>query len=247
MKIPVDYQASSDLLKDRVILITGAGDGIGKAVAIACARHGASVVLLGKTVRKLESVYDEIEASGAPQPGIYPMNLEGASPTDFDQLAQTLRDNFGRLDGIVHNAANLPYLSRLKDYDAEDWMKVMQTNLNAPFLMTQACMDLLLEADDASVIFTTDDVGSEVKPFWGAYGASKFAIESLALTWAEELKKTTVRTNLINPGATLTALRKRIFPAEDNSTIKTTDTVTPLYLWLLGEDSKQIRGEKIDY
>ena len=244
MDFPRDYQPRPELLDQRVILITGAGDGIGRAMAKACAAHGATVILLGKTIRKLELVYDEIEQAGGPQPAIYPMNLEGAAPADYDKLAQSIEQNFGRLDGLVHNAALLPYLSRLKDHEIEDWFKIMQINLNAPFILTQFCLDLLMKSEDASVIFTSDQVGIEAKPFWGAYGVSKFGIEGQARTWAEELARTPVRVNLIDPGPTLTSLRKRVFPGEDNSQLKTPDTLAPLYLWLLGPDSRSVRGER---
>lgn len=247
MDFPHDYQPAPDLLQDRVILITGAGDGIGRAIAQASAAHGATVILLGKTVRKLEAVYDEIEQAGGPQAAIYPLNLEGATPLDYQQLADTLEENFGRLDGLLHNAALLPYLSRLKDYEIEDWMKVMQVNLNAPFMLTQLCLDLLQKSDDASLIFTSDRVGVESKPFWGAYGVSKHGIEGLARTWAEELASTPVRVNLVDPGPTLTALRKRVFPGEDNSQLKLPERLAPLYLWLLGPDSRSARGERFAY
>lgn len=245
MKYPADYQAPDNLLQDRVILVTGAGDGIGRAVAVAAAKHGATVVLLGKTVSKLEKVYDEIEQAGAPQAAIYPLHFEGATPSDFDQLALTLRENFGRLDGLVHVAAHLPYLSRIKDYEPEDWMKVMQVNLNGPVLLTQACYELLTASPEASVIFTTDQVAVDVKPFWGAYAASKAALETTARMLVQEMADTPVRINIIAPGPTLTALRKRVFPGEDNSTLKTPDKVAPMYIWLLGRDSASTNGERI--
>ncbi len=233
MPYPADYQPAPDLLHDRVILVTGAGDGIGRAVALACATHGATVVLAGKTVKKLETVYDEIEQAGGPQPAIYPINLEGATPADYDQLALTLEGQLGRLDGLVHCAARLPYLSRLKDYEAEDWMQVMQVNLNAPFLLTQALFGLLDAADGGRVIFTVDRVGTEGQAFWGAYGASKAGLDSLARIWAQELENSPLRINRIDPGPTLTALRKRVFPGEDNSEMQRPEAVAPAYLWLL--------------
>ena len=244
MEYPRDYQPAPDLLRDRVILITGAGDDIGRAIARACAAHGASVILLGKTIKKLESVYDEIEQAGGPQPAIYPLNLEGATPVDYDQLALTLEDNFGRLDGLLHNAAMLPYLSRLKDHEVEDWLKVMQVNLNAPFMLTQACMELLHKSEDASVVFTSDPVVTDPRPFWGAYGVSKFGIEGMARIWAGELASTPVRVNLVDPGPTLTALRRRVFPAESEAQLKRPEELAPLYLWLLGGDSQPARGER---
>jgi len=240
-----DYRPADDLLKDRVVLVTGAGDGIGQAMAQSFAAHGAIVILLGKTVRKLEAVYDAIEAAGGPEPAIYPMHLEGATPKDYDDLAQVLDDNYGRLDGLLHNAAVLPYLSRIKDYDAADWLKVLQVNLNAPFFLTQACMRLLEKSLDASVLFTTDRPGRDAKAFWGAYGVAKTGVEELAQTLAAELRKTAVRVNCIDPGPTLTSLRKRVFPGEPNAGLKTPPTLAPLYLWALGPDSRGTTGQRL--
>jgi len=242
-----DYQAPKDLLEGRIILITGAGDGIGRAAAEAFAAHGATVVLLGKTVPKLEQVYDAIEAAGGPTPAIYPMHLEGATPHDYEELATVLENNFGRLDGILHNAASLPYLSRIKDYDVEDWLKALQVNLNAPFQLTQACMPLLEKSEDARVLFTTDSVGQTAKAFWGAYGVSKFAIEGLMQTLSAELENSSIRVNCIDPGPTRTALRKRAFPGEDNATLKAPEAVTPLYLWAMGPDSRDTHGQRLSW
>ncbi len=240
-----DYHASKDLLQERIIVVTGAGDGIGRAMSLAFATHGATVILLGKTVSKLESIYDEIEALGGPTPAIYPMHLEGATPHDFDELANTLEENFGRLDGLLHNAANLPYLSRIKDYDATDWLKVMQVNLNAPFVLTQVCLPLLGHSTDARVLFTTDAAGHIGKAFWGAYGVSKFGLEGLSQSLAQELERTAIRVNCIDPGPTRTALRKRVFPGEDNASLKEPSALAPLYLWAMGPDSRDCHGERL--
>lgn len=240
-----DYRPPADLLHNRTVLVTGAGDGIGRAMSLAFAAHGATVVLLDKTVSKLESVYDEIEANGGPTPAIYPMHLEGAAPHDYDALADTLRENFERLDGLLHNAAVLPYLSRIKDHDAMDWLKVIQVNLNAPFVLTQACLPLLEASPDARLVFTTDDVGRHAKAFWGAYGVSKFGVEGLTMTLAEELEKTAVRVNCIDPGATHTAMRRRVFPGEDEHSLKTPESLAPLYLWAMGPDSRDCHGARL--
>ncbi len=242
-----NYQAPSNLLQDRVILVTGAGSGIGRTMSIAFATHGATVVLLSKTLPNLESVYDEIESLGAPTPAIYPMHLEGATSHDYDELAEKLEESFGHLDGILHNAAINPYLSRIKDYDPQDWMKVMQVNANAPFFITQACLPLLLKANDASVIFTSDSVAHKAKAYWGAYAASKFAQEGLMQSLAEELEHTPVRVNSIDPGPTRTNMRKTIFPGEDINQIKPPETLIPLYLWLMGSDSKNTNGQALAY
>lgn len=242
-----DYQPASNILKDRIILVTGAGDGIGRAAALAYAQHGATVVLLGKTVAKLENIYDEIEAAGYATPAIYPMHLEGATPHDYDELADVMESNFGRLDGILQNAASLPYLSRIKDYEQEDWFKVIQVNLNAPFQITQACLPLLGKSEDACVVFTTDAVGHRGKAFWGAYGVSKFGIEGLTQILAAELENSTIRVNCIDPGPTRTAMRKRAFPGEDNANLKTPDTLAPLYLWAMGPDSRGTTGQRLSW
>jgi NAD(P)-dependent dehydrogenase (short-subunit alcohol dehydrogenase family) len=242
-----DYHPADDILEDRVVLVTGAGDGIGRAAALAYAAHGATVVLLGKTVAKLESLYDAIEAAGGPEPAIYPMHLEGASPHDYEELAHVIDVNFGRLDGILHNAATLPYLSRIKDYDPDDWIRLLQVNLTAPFLMTQACLPLLERSDDASVIFTTDEAGRQGKAFWGAYGVSKFGIEGLTQTLAAELENSNIRVNCIDPGPTRTGLRRRIFPGEDDAMLKSPAALMPLYLWAMGPDSRGNTGKRLSW
>ena len=240
-----DYRPAPDILQDRVVLVTGAGDGIGRAAAKAYATHGATVVLLGKTVTKLETLYDEIEGAGGPTPAIYPMHLEGATGHDYAELANAIDSNFGRLDGILHNAANLPYLSRIKDYDADDWLKVMQVNLNAPFFITQQCLPLLQRSGDARVLFTTDEVGRVGRAFWGAYGVSKFGIEGLVQILAAELENGNIRVNCIDPGPTRTALRKRAFPGEDNAHLKLPDVLLPLYLWAMGPEGRAAHGQRL--
>lgn len=239
------YTPPADLLADRVILITGAGDGIGRAVALACAAHGATVVLLGRTIGKLEAVYDEIEAAGHPQPAIYPMNLEGSTPKDYEDLARTLEREFGRLDGLLHNAAILGGLAPLAHQDVELWFKVLQVNLNAPFLLTRACLALLMKSPDASVIFTSDRVGRTGRAYWGAYGVSKFGIEGMSQILAQELEaNTSVRVNSLDPGAVQTRLRTLAYPGENVLANPTPETIMDPYLYLLGPDSKGITGRQ---
>jgi len=242
-----DYQARTDLLKDRVILITGAGDGIGAAAARSCAAHGATVILLGRTTRKLEAVYDAIESAGHPQPAIYPMNLEGAAPKDYEDLAATIEKEFGRLDGLLHNASLLGTLTPLGQYDIAQWSKVMQVNLNAPFLMTRACLELLKKSDNASVIFTSSSVGRKGRAYWGAYAVSKAANENMMQIWADELESNThVRVNSINPGAVRTTMRTRAYPGEDPNTLPKPDEIMATYLYLLGADSEGVTGQQFD-
>ena len=239
-----DYQPRPDLLAGRVILVTGAGDGIGAAAAKACAAHGATVILLGRTTRKLEMVYDAIEQAGHPQAAIYPMNLEGAAPKDYDDLATTIEQEFGRLDGLLHNASLLGTLTPLGQYDIEQWAKVMQVNLNAPFLMTRACIDLLKKSEDASVLFTSSSVGRKGRAYWGAYAISKAANENMMQILADELESNTaIRANSINPGATRTSMRARAYPGEDPNTLPKPDEILATYLYLLGPDSKGVSGQ----
>ncbi len=238
----IDYQPAPNLLAGRTILVTGAGDGIGRAAAMAFAAHAATVVLLGKTIPKLEAVYDAIVAAGGPEPAIYPLHLEGATPRDYEALATKLEETFGQIDGILHNAAALPYLGRIKDYEPEDWLKVLQVNLNAPFFLTQACLPLLSRSADAAVLFTSDSVGRHGKAYWGAYGVAKAGVENLMQILAEELENTAIRVNSIDPGPTRTALRKRVFPGENPQTVKPPEDLMPMYLWLMGPDSAATRG-----
>ena len=243
----INYQASSDCLKDRIIFITGAGDGIGKAAALACAQAGATVILAGRTVAKLEEVYDQISDAGLAEPNIYPINFEGAIADDYDVLAVTLDQQFGRLDGLLHNAGILGQRTPLSHYRQDVWDKVLQVNLTAPFQMTQALMPVLEKSDDASVVFTSSGVGRTSRAFWGAYAVSKFAIEGMVQTWAAELDGLgSVRVNAINPGATATDMRAQAFPAEDPTRLKSAEAIMPMYLYLLGPDSKTINGQSIN-
>lgn len=233
----MQYQAPENFLKDKIILVTGAGDGIGKTAAISYAQYGATVVLLGRTVHKLEKVYDEIKQNGYPEPAIYPMNLEGATPKDYQDLANTLKDNFGRLDGLLHNAAFLGANTPLEHYDTELWYKVMQVNLNAPFIMTQALLPLMKETPDASIIFTVDD---KTNAYWGAYGISKAGLINFMSILADELdSEKRVKVNAINPGPVRTAMRMKAYPGEDPNTLLNPEDIMPAYLYLMSNDTQE--------
>jgi NAD(P)-dependent dehydrogenase (short-subunit alcohol dehydrogenase family) len=230
-----------------VILITGAGDGIGRAVSLACAAHGATLVLLGRTVAKLESVYDDIVAAGGPKPAIYPMELEGAVPDDHRQLAQRIDSQLGRLDGLLHNAGLLGSLTPLEHYDPLEWLRVIQVNLHAPFLLTQACLALLRRAPDASLLFTSSGVGRRGRAYWGAYSASKFALEGMMQILADELHENTrIRVNSINPGRVRTAMRAAAYPAENPAELLAPEDIVLPYLYLLGPDSHGVHGQALD-
>ncbi len=241
------YQPAPDLLKDRTILVTGAGDGIGAAAARTFAAHGATVILLGRTIRKLEAVYDLIEQAGHPQPAIYPMNLEGAAPKDYEDLAATIEKEFGHLDGLLHNAAMLGELTPLGQYDLEKWSKVMQVNLNAPYMMTAALLDLLKAADDASVLFTSAEVARHGRAYWGPYAISLAACENMMQIWADELESNThIRFNSIDPGAVRTRMRTKAYPGEIPATLPWPADIMAPYLYLLGPDSKDVTGRQFN-
>jgi NAD(P)-dependent dehydrogenase (short-subunit alcohol dehydrogenase family) len=241
-----DYQPSPDLLRDRIILVTGAVEGIGRAVARGAARLGATVVLCAKDEAQLEAVYDEIEADGSPEPASLPLDLEQADEQLCLGVATTLGDELGRLDGLVHCATYVPFLSRIDDYDAKEWERVVRINLTAPFLLTQACLPLLRAADDASVIFTSDRVGRRGLAYWGAFAAAKFGIEGLMQVLAEEMRdSSSVRVNSIDPGALRTAQRRQLYPGEDPNTLPAPDIAVPTYLWLLGKDGAGTSGQAL--
>lgn len=244
---PRTYAYGDDILKDRIILITGASDGIGKALALESARVGAQVILHGRNVPKLEKVYDEIEAiEGAARPSIAVLDLASANSESYTSLAQTMQDEFGRLDGLVHNASILGDRFSLEQYDAVTWQRVMHVNVTAAFALTQVFLPLLHESDDASVIFTSSGVGRVGKAFWGAYSVSKFATEAMSQILADEHPQGSLRSNCINPGATKTGMRLAAYPAEDRDLLKTPEEILAPYIYLLGPDSKNVTGESID-
>ncbi len=247
-QIPSDYQATPRLLADRRILVTGAGDGIGRAVSLALAGHGATVILLGRTVHKLEAVYDQIIDAGGPQPALYPLNLAGAAPDDYQQLATRVEAELGGLEGLVHNAGILGSLSPLLHYDETEWMEVMQVNVNGAFFLTRACLPLLERAADASILFTSSNVGFHGRAYWGAYAVSKFASEGLMQVLAEEVEASgTLRVNSFNPGRVRTNMRAAAYPAEDPQSLLAPEEIVMPYLYLLGPDSRGINGQAYSF
>jgi len=241
------YSARPDLLKDRVILVTGAGRGIGAAAARTFAAHGATVILLGKTIEHLEEVYDQIEKAGGPQPAIFPFNLETAQPHQYDELAATIEREFGRLDGLLHNAAILGPRTPIEQFSGDNFMRVMHINVNAVFMLTSVLLPLLKLSNDASVLFTSSSVGRKGRAYWGAYAVSKFANEGLMQVLADEVDGTcAVRANSINPGATRTGMRAQAYPGENPLQNPTPEEIMPVYLYLMGPDSSGVNGQAFD-
>lgn len=241
------FQAGPDELRGRVIAITGAGDGIGRVLALTAASHGAEVVLIGRTVRKLEQVHAQIEALGRAQASIAPLDLEKALARDYDQLAQAIQQRYGRLDGLVHNAGLLGSLAPIEHYDVPLWYRVLHVNLTAAFALTQVLLPALRASSDASVIFTTSSVARQPRAYWGAYAVSKAGLEALSSLLATELKDSSAtRVNALNPGPVRTRMRMQAYPAEDPQRLATPEAIMPSYLWLLSAASRGVTGQSLD-
>ena len=240
------YSAPDNLLSECVILVTGAGGAIGGTAALSYAKYGATVILLGRSEKTLNETYDAIVNAGYSKPMLCPLNLENATPGNYQALADSIEKEFGRLDGILHAAAMLGSLTPLEHYDLALWSRVMQINLNAPFLITRTCLNLLKAAENASVIFSAAGVGLKGEAYWGAYGVAHAAVENLAEIFADELEaNTSIRINSLDPGLVRSRLRALAFPGEDPNTLPSADQIMPAYLYLMGNESIGITGERL--
>lgn len=237
------YGPPRGLLAARNILVTGAADGIGRAVARACADAGATVLALDRKRRRLETLFDEIVGGGGPEPILIPQDLSQADPTAYEGIAGGIAHDAGRLDGLAHIAGILPGFSALHRWKLDDWSSVMQVNLHAPYLLTRACLPLLQEAAAASVVFTSADSGRHGRAYCGAYAVAYGGIERLSEVWADELEaNTSIRFNTLDPGAVATDLRARNFPGRPLEDAPPPAHVAPAYLFLLGADSAPLTG-----
>jgi len=247
MPIPKQFTAAPGLLEGRVIMITGASGGFGRALAVECARAGASVILSGRNSGKLDRVYDEIEALGAPQPATAVLDLATATAVDYDRLAETIGGEFGKLDGLVHAAALLGDRTPLEQYDVPTWCRVLHVNLTAPFILTQVLLPNLRHSKDASVIFVSSGVVKDSRPFWGAYAVSKTGLESVRSMLSQELEgEENIRVNSINPGRMRTNMRAAAYPAEDPNSLPSPASVAGPFLFLLSAQGRGIDGEYFD-
>ena len=231
--VPENFKAADDLLKDKVILVTGATGGFGRIISTALAAHGATVILVARNLRLVESLYDEIEQAGHPTPAIYPINLEGATEQDYLELASNIDRQLGRLDGIIHCAAILGTPTVFAQSDAVTWYQVHQVNLHAPYLLTRACLPLLSQSDHGSIVFMIDD-----KPgaYWDAYQVSKQGLREMASLLAREYEGSNLHVNCINPGKTRTALQLRAYPAADiNERLPTPEHHINTFLYLVSD------------
>lgn len=228
-------------LKDRVVLVTGAHGGLGAEAAKACARAGATVVLLGRKVPKLGRVYDAIKALG-PEPALYPMDLAGADPADFEALADTIGRELGRLDGVLHGAADFAGLTPLENTPPEQFARQVQVNLNARWFLTQACLPLMRKSADAAVVFVLDDPARVLRPYWGAYGLTQLAGEGLVRMLHAETDTTVVRVSGLRPGPMKTPLRSRAFVDEAMLRVPGPEAYAAACVMLLSAEGTAHRG-----
>ena len=235
--VPQGFRARGDLLEDKVILLTGATGGFGRAASLALAAHGATIILVGRNLRLIESLYDEIEQSGYPTPAIYPMNLEGATEHDYLELASNIDSQLGRLDGMIHCAAILGVPTVFAQSDVATWYQVHQVNLHAPYLLTRACLPLLSRSERGSILFMIDN-----KPgaYWDAYQVSKQGLREMAGLLAREYAGSNLHINCFNPGKTRTALHLRAYPAADiNDRLPTPDQHVQTFVYLMSDQADE--------
>ncbi|MGV3592393.1 MAG: YciK family oxidoreductase [Gammaproteobacteria bacterium] len=241
------YTPRPDLLAGKTILVTGAGSGLGRAAALSYARHGATVLLLGRRLEKLEETYDAIEAAGGPEPALMTLDLETAREEEYQEVANIVANEFGKLDGLLHSAGVSAPIVPMQFVTLATWNKLLQVNLTAAFALTRACIPVLQQAPHASLIFTSSKAGRETRAFWGPYAIAKHGVETLMEIFYHELATTSrIRVNSLNPGPCATALRKVIFPAEDPAGAVQPETLMPLYLYLMGDDSLHENGGRFD-
>ncbi|ELY6244584.1 YciK family oxidoreductase [Cronobacter universalis] len=240
------YQPQRDLLQNRIILVTGASDGIGREAALTYARYGAHVLLLGRSEEKLRGVAREIEQEGLARAHWFTLDYATATPEACQRLAEAISEQVPRLDGVLHNAGVLGDIVPMDQQNPAVWSEVMQVNVNVTFFLTQALLPLLLKSEAGSLVFTTSSVGRQGRANWGAYAVSKFATEGMMQVLAEEYQSRQLRVNCINPGGTRTKMRASAFPTEDPDKLKTPADLMPLYLWLMGDDSRRKTGISFD-
>jgi NAD(P)-dependent dehydrogenase (short-subunit alcohol dehydrogenase family) len=240
-----NYRAATADFADRVVMVTGATSGIGRAVARALVEHGATVILHGRNEKALEALYQELKPLG-PEPSVAQIDLERAQGPQYQQLTNEIENRYGRLDGLLHNAAILGDRSPIEHYDIGLWQRVLLVDLTAPFILTRCLLPLLRNSADASVVFTTSSVGRQGRAFWGAYAVAKAGLENLAEILVDELDSTAIRTNVVNPGGTRTKMRARAYPAENRAAVQTPEAVVPAFLYLLGGGSRGLRGQRFD-
>ena len=245
MKLPVNYKVQEGELEGKVVLVTGANRGFGLAITMDLAKAGATVIMLGRDLGSLEYAYDAVVDAGYKEPILYPLDLEGATPENYQELQDNILDKFKKLDGLIHNAAILGTQMPIDQYDIKLWYSTLQINLSAPFMLTQFLIPTLMKSDDARILFLSSTVGREARAYWGAYSVSKFGIEGFAKTLSEELEKTQITVNTINPGKIRTEMRRTAYPAEDASSVPRPEEKSSVIVYLLSNKGSKINGEQL--
>ena len=245
MIVSRDHIFKDGELKDKVILVTGANRGFGLAITMDLSKAGATVIMLGRDLGSLEYAYDAVVDAGYNEPILYPLDLEGATPENYQELQDNVLEKFDKLDGLIHNAAILGAQMPIEQYDIKLWYSTLQINLSAPFMLTQFLIPALVKSEDARILFLSSSVGREAKAYWGAYSVSKFGIEGFAKTLSEELEKTNISVNTINPGKLRTEMRRTAYPAEDSSTVPMPEEKSAAIVYLLSSLSPKMNGEQL--
>ena len=245
MIVPRDHIFKDGELKNKVILVTGANRGFGLAITMSLSKAGATVIMLGRDLGSLEYAYDAVVDAGYNEPILYPLDLEGATPENYQELQDNILDKFEKLDGLIHNAAILGAQMPIEQYDIKLWYSTLQINLSAPFMLTQFLIPALSKSEDARILFLSSSVGRKAKAYWGAYSVSKFGIEGFAKTLSEELEKTNISVNTINPGKLRTEMRRTAYPAEDSSTVPMPEEKSAAIVYLLSSLSPKMNGEQL--
>ena len=245
MIVSRDHIFKGGELKDKVILVTGANRGFGLAITMDLSKAGATVIMLGRDLGSLEYAYDAVVNAGYKEPILYPLDLEGATPENYQELQDNVLEKFDKLDGLIHNAAILGAQMPIEQYDIKLWYSTLQINLSAPFMLTQFLIPALVKSEDARILFLSSSVGREARAYWGAYSVSKFGIEGFAKTLSEELEKTNITVNTVNPGKLRTEMRRTAYPAEDSSTVPMPEEKSAAIVYLLSNLSPKLNGEQL--
>ena len=245
MIVSRDHIFKDGELKDKVILVTGANRGFGIAITMDLSKAGATVIMLGRDLGSLEYAYDAVVDAGYKEPILYPLDLEGATPENYQELQDNVLEKFDKLDGLIHNAAILGAQMPIEQYDIKLWYSTLQINLSAPFMLTQFLIPALAKSEDARILFLSSSVGREARAYWGAYSVSKFGIEGFAKTLSEELEKTNISVNTVDPGKLRTEMRRTAYPAEDSSTVPMPEEKSAAIVYLLSNLSPKMNGEQL--
>lgn len=246
-EFPREYEAPHDLLSGRVLLVTGAGQGLGRAVALACARHGATVALLGRKQEKLEKAYDAIMEAGGAEPAMIPLDLNTAGSPEFEQVANLIRRSLGSLTGIAHCASHFVPLGPLANQTLDQWLTLLRVNLAAPFALTKACLPLLLASQESSVVFTSETHAAHPRAYWGGFAVSKSGLSTLAAIWSDELEHAgRPRMNVVIPGPIATPQRTQSHPGEERGKLRTPESAARAFLYLFGRESADFNGHTVE-